>query len=206
MEPVIHRCHRCIDGEVGADSSNILSSNEQVCVDKIEVGISCSRYHELCWTPSRKISKVGVLPSDSLLYSSASVARRNKSSSLFTSSHDCRCTNAILRKHVCSLSSLDGSDTATRCGSFYTIHSFTGRWWCVEEALHQISAGSRCPSFCRLIDVLASHDIAINLRSSRQHTLPQTTEPLLIRGATVRRRPLNKLPNPCPLWTRAPVK
>ena len=50
MEPVIHRCHRCIGGEVGADSSNHLSSNEQVCVDKIEVGIACSRYHELYWT------------------------------------------------------------------------------------------------------------------------------------------------------------
>ena len=128
------------------------------------------------------------------------------SSSLFTPSHDCRCTNAILRKYVCSLSSFGGSDTPTGCGSFYTLHSFTGRWWCVEKALHHISAGSRCPSFCCLLDVLTSHDIASNLRSSRQRTLPQTTAPRLIRGATVRRRPLNKLPNPCPLWTRAPVK
>ena len=76
MEPVIHRCHRCIGGEVGTDSSNHLSSNEQVCVGKIEVGISCSRYLEFYWTPSRETSKVGVLPSDRLLYSSASVARR----------------------------------------------------------------------------------------------------------------------------------
>ena len=97
-----------------------------------------------------------------------------RSSSLFTPSHDCWCTNAILRKHVCSLSSFDGNDTATRCGSFHTLHSFTGRWWCVEEALHQISAGSRCSSFCRLLDVLTSHDIASNLRSSRQRTLPQS--------------------------------
>ena len=96
------------------------------------------------------------------------------SSSLFTPSHDCRCTNAILRKHVCSLSSFGGSDTPTGCGSFYTLHSFTGRWWCVEKALHQISAGSRCPSFCCLLDVLTSHDIASNLRSSRQRTLPQS--------------------------------
>ena len=96
------------------------------------------------------------------------------SSSLFTPSHDCRCTNAILRKHICSLSSFDGSDVTTRCGSFYTLHSFTGRWWCVEEALHHISAGSRCPSFCRLLDVLTSHDIDSNLRSSRQRTLPQS--------------------------------
>ena len=128
------------------------------------------------------------------------------SSSLFTPSHDCRCTNAILRKHVCSLSSFGGSDTATGCGSFYTLHSFTGRWWCVEKALHQISAGSRCPSFCCLLDVLTSHHIASNLRSSRQRTLPQSDSTSLIRGATVRRRPLNKLPNPRPLWTRAPVK
>ena len=35
---------------------------------------------------------------------------------------------------------------------------------------------------------------------------PNATAPRLIRGATDRRRPLNKLPNPCPLWTRAPVK
>ena len=96
------------------------------------------------------------------------------SSSHFTPSHDCRCTNAILRKHVCSLSLFDGSDTATRGSSFYTLHSFTGRWWCVEKVLHQISAGSRCPSFCRLLDVLTSHDIASNLRSSRQRTLPQS--------------------------------
>ena len=40
MEPVIHRSHRCIRGEVGADSSNHLSSDEQVGVGKIEVGIS----------------------------------------------------------------------------------------------------------------------------------------------------------------------
>ena len=88
--------------------------------------------------------------------------------------HDCGCTNAILRKHVCLLSSFDGCDTVTRCGLFYTLHPFTGRWWCVEEALLQISAGSRCPSFCRLLDVLTSHDIACNLRSSRQRTLPQS--------------------------------
>ena len=122
------------------------------------------------------MSKVGVQPSDRLLYSSASVARRKclVHSSLFTPSHDYRCTNAILRKHVCSLSSFGGSDTATGCGSLYTLHSFTGRWWCVEKALHQISAGSRCPSFCCLLDVLTSHNIASNLRSSRQRTLPQS--------------------------------
>ena len=51
VEVHVHRCHRCIGGEVGADSSNHLGSNEQVCVGKIEVGISCSRCHEFYWTP-----------------------------------------------------------------------------------------------------------------------------------------------------------
>ena len=172
MEPVIHRCHRCIGGEVGAHSSNHLRSNEQVCIGKIEVGISCSRYYKFYWTPESRDVKgwCSTQRPSSILVCVGGTAKR--SSSLFIPSHDCRCTNAILRKHVCSLSSFDGSDTATRCGSFYTLHSFTGRWWCVGEALHQISAGSRCPSFCRLLDVLTNHDIASNLRSSRQRTLP----------------------------------
>ena len=174
MEPVIHRCHRCICGEVGADSSNHLSSDEQVRVCKIEVGISCSRYQELYWTPrvERCQGWCSTQRPSSILVWVGGTAKM--SSSLFTPSHDCRCTNAILRKHVCSLSSFGGSDTPTGCGSFYTLHSFTGRWWCVEKALHQISAGSRCPSFCCLLDVLSSHDIASNLRSSRQRTLPQS--------------------------------
>ena len=176
MELVIHRCHRCIGGEVGADSSKQLSSNEQVCVGKIEVGISCSRYHEFYWTPPPESRDVkgwcSTKRPSSILVCVGGTPKRY--SSLFTPSHDCRCTNAILRKHVWSPSSFDGSGTATRCGSFYTLHSFIGRWWCVEEALHHISAGSRCPSFRRILDVLTSHDIAGFLRSSRQRTFPQS--------------------------------
>ena len=155
------------------------------------------------------MSKVGVLPSDRLLHSSASVARRKclvMSSSLFTPSHDCRCTNAILRKQICSVWSFGGSDTATGCGSFYTLHSFTGRWWCVEKALHQISAGSRCPSLCCLLDVLTSHDIASNLRSSRQRTLPQSDSTSFDQRGNRSEETNEQTSNPCPLWTRAPVK
>ena len=65
MEPVIPRCHRCIGGEVGADSSNHLSSNEQICVPGIT--------NSMGPPPSRETSKVGLLPSYRLLYSSASV-------------------------------------------------------------------------------------------------------------------------------------
>ena len=35
-----------------------------------------------------------------------------------------------------------------------------------------MSSFSRCPSFCRILDALTCHDIASNLRSSRQRTLP----------------------------------
>ena len=131
-------------------------------------------FHESYWTPESRDVKgwCSIQRPSSILVCVGGTTKM--SCSLFTPSHDCRCTNAILRKHVCSLSSLGGSDTATGCGSFYTLHSFTGRWWCVEKALHQISAGSRCPSFCCLLDVLTSHDIASNLRSSRQRTLPQS--------------------------------
>ena len=54
VEPVVHRCHLCISGEVGTVSSNNLSSNEQVGVGKIEVGISGSRQHEFNWTPESR--------------------------------------------------------------------------------------------------------------------------------------------------------
>ena len=172
----MHRCHRCTGGEVCNDSSNHLSSDEQVGVGKIEVGISSSRYHKFYWaTESRDVKGwCSTQRPSSILVCVGGTAKR--SSSPFTPSYDCLCTNAILRKHVCSLSSFDGSDTSTRCGPFYTLHSFTRRWWCIEEALHHISSCSRCPSFCRLLYVLTSHDIASNLHSSRQRTLPPTRQ------------------------------
>ena len=171
MEPVIHRCHRCIGGEVGADSSNHLSSNEQVCVGKIEVGISCSRYHEFYWTPPPPESRDVKWWCSTQRPSSIVVCvggTSKMSSSLFTPSHDCRCTNAILRKYVCSLSSFGGSDTATGCGSFYTLHSFAGirnhasnrrwrrlvqtsnepttrDWWCCPDPAPNPSMSGRSP-------------------------------------------------------------
>ena len=54
VELVVHRCHMCIGGQVGADASTHFSSNEQVCVGKIEVGISCTRQHEFYRTPESR--------------------------------------------------------------------------------------------------------------------------------------------------------
>ena len=168
MEPVIHRCHWGIGGEVGADSSNHLSSNEPVCVG---VGGTAKR-----------------------------------SSSLFTPSYDCRCTNAILRKHICSLSSFDGSDTATRDGSFYKFHSFTGGGGVLRMLYIRFlpaAVALRFAAFKTLLPATPSPAICAPVVSSR---VPKATAPCLIRGATVQKRPLNKLPNQCPLWTRAPIK
>ena len=79
METVIHRCHRCIGGEFDADSSNHLSSNEQVCVGKIEVGLSCSRYHELYWTHESRDVKgwCSTHRSSSILVCVGSTAKRS---------------------------------------------------------------------------------------------------------------------------------
>ena len=149
------------------------------------------------------MSKVGVQPSDRLLYSSGSVARRKclVHSSLPHTIAGVR--TPILRKHVCSLSSFGGSDTATGCGSFYTLHSFTGRWWCVEKAcirFRPAAVALRFAAFLTFLPATTSPAICAPVASAR---FPKATAPRLIRGATVRRRPLNKLPNPCPLWTRA---
>ena len=120
------------------------------------------------------MSKVGVQPSDRLLYSSGSVAQR-------------KClVHSSLPHTIVGVRTPYYENTSVRCRLLVGVTRRRGavrfirftrlpwRWWCVEKALHQISAGSRCPSFCCLLDVLTSHDIASNLRSSRQRTLPQS--------------------------------
>ena len=109
--------------EVGTDYSNKLGSNEQVYVGEIDEDIPSSRQHEFYpTTESRDVwikSWCSTQRMSSILVCVGGMAKR--SSSPFNPSYDCRCTNAILRKHVCSLSSYDGSDTSTRCGPFYTV-------------------------------------------------------------------------------------
>ena len=206
MEPVIHRCHLCIGGEVGADSSNHLSSNEQVCVGKIEVGISCSRYHEFYWTPpppppSRETSKVGVLPSDPLLYSSASVARRKD---IVRSSHPhtivgvrtpyyentsvrCRRLMGVTRRRG-----------AARFIRFTRLPGGGGVLRMLYIRFLPAAVALRFAAFLTFLPATTSPAICAPVVSAR---FPKATSPLLIRGATVRRRPLNTLPNPCPLCT-----
>ena len=169
MEPVIHRCHRCIGGEVGADSSNHLSSDEQVRVCKIEVGISCSRYHEFYWTPRVEMSNVGVQPSDRLLYSSASVARR-------------KClVHSSLPHTIVGVRTPYYENTSVRCRRLVGVTRRRGAVRFIRFTRLPGGGGvlrRLCirflPAAVALLDVLTSHDIASNLRSSRQRTLPQS--------------------------------
>ena len=97
----------------------------------------------------------------------------NKSSSLFTPSHDCRCTNAILGEYVRLLPlSFGGTGPTAGCNSFYTLrrrcssfHTFAWRWGCGEKTVHQGPSGCCRSSFCRLLDILTSHDVAGYLRT-----------------------------------------
>ena len=60
----------------------------------------------------------------------------------------------------------------------------------------------RFAAFVTFLPATTSPAICAPVVSAR---FPKTTAPLLIRGATVRRRPMNKLPNPCPLWSAGKV-
>ncbi len=58
----------------------------------------------------------------------------------------------------------------------------------------------RFAAFLTFLPATTSPGICAPVVSTR---FANATAPRLIRGATDRRRPLNTLPNPCPLWTRA---
>ena len=142
---------------------------------------------------------VGVLPIDLLRYSSALVERRK---GLIHSSHPHTivCVRTPYYEHAtCPRSLFGGNGTTTMCSSFYTLHSFAGKWWCVEDTLHQVSTGSRRSSFRRLLHVLPSYDIAVNMRSFCQRTLPQSDGSSLYYMCYRLEETAEQIPNPCPL-------
>ena len=128
------------------------------------------------------------------------------SSSLFTPSHDCRCSNAILQNtsdHCRHLIGVTRQRGAARFISFTRLPGGGGvlRRLCIRFLLPAVAL--RFAAFLTFLPAMTSPAICAPVVSA---PFPKATAPLLIRGATVQRRPLNKLPNPCPLWTRAPVK
>ena len=152
------------------------------------------------------MSKVGVLPSDRLQYWSASVARRKglvhyspphtivcvRTPYYENTSVRCRCLMEVTRRRG-----------AARCIRFIRLPGGGGvlRRLCIR-CLPAASA-LRFAAFFMLLPATTSPAICVPVVSAR---FPNATAPQLTRRATDRRRPLNKLPNPCPLWTRAPVK
>ena len=152
------------------------------------------------------MSKVGVQPSDRLLYSSASVARR-------------KClVHSSLPHAIVGVRTPYHENTSVRCRRLVGVTRRRGavrfirftrlpggdgvlrRFWI---RFLPAAVALRFAAFLTFLLATISSAICAPVASAR---FPKATAPRLIRGATVRRRPLNKLPNPCPLWTRAPVK
>ena len=126
-----------------------------------------------------------------------------RSSSLLTPSHDCRCTNPTLRKHVFVWWEWHVDEVRPVLYASLVYREVKVCWGGFASDL------SRQPFlFIKLpywrSDQTRHHQLSA--RQSSAHASPMRTAPRLIRGATDRRKPLNKLPNPCPLWTRSPVK
>ena len=156
--------------------------------------------------PSRETSKVGVLPSDRLLYSSASVARRKclvRSSlphTIFGERTPYYENTSVRSRRLMGVKRRRG---AARFIRFTRLSGGGGvlRRLCIRFLPAAVAL--RVSALSTFLPATTSPAICTPVVSTR---FPKATAPRLIRGATVRRRPLNKLPNPCPLWTRAPVK
>ena len=155
---------------------------------------------------NREMSKVGVLSTDRLLYWYESVARRKglvHSSPLHmivgartpyyeNTSVRCRRLMGVTR----------------RCGTvrFIRFIRLPGGGGVLSRLCIRFlpaAVALRFAAFLTFLPATTSPAICAPVVSAR---FPKATAPRLIRGVTVGRRPLNKLPNPCPLWTRAPVK
>ena len=152
------------------------------------------------------MSKVGVQPSDRLLYSSGSVARR-------------KClVHSSLPHTIVGVRTPYYQNTYVRCRRLVGVTRRQGavrfirftrlpggggvlRRLCIRFLPAAVAL--RFAAFLKFLPATTSPAIFSPVASAR---FPKATAPRLIRGATVRRRPLNKLPNPCPLWVRAPVK
>ena len=120
------------------------------------------------------MSKVGVQPSDRLLYSSGSVARR-------------KClVHSSLPHTIVGVRTPYYENTSVRCRRlvgvtrrrgavrFIRFTRLPGGGGVLRRLCIIFLPAAVCPSFCCLLDALTSHDIASNLRSSRQRTLPQS--------------------------------
>ena len=149
------------------------------------------------------LPEVVVLPSHRLLYTSASMTRRK--GIRFSHPH----TSVDLRTSYYENTSvryprLTGVTRRRGAACFIRFTRLPGGGVVLERLCLRFlpaAVALRFAAFLTFIPATTSPTICAPAVSER---FPKATSPRLIRGATVRRRPLNKLPNPCPLWTRAP--
>ena len=156
--------------------------------------------------PSRKTSKVGVIPSDRRLCSSESVAWRKglvRSSPPHTIGgvRTPYYENTYVRCH--RLMVVTRRRDAARFIRFTRLPGGGGVWRRLCIRCLPAAVALRFAAFLTFLSATTSPAICAPVVSAR---FPKAAAPRLMRGATVRRRPLNKLPIPCSLFTRAPEK
>ena len=144
------------------------------------------------------MSKVGILPSDRLLHSSASVERR-KGLVHYSPPHK-----------IVGVRTPYYENTSVRCRRLMGVTRRRGaarfirftrspggggvfRRLCIRFLPATVAL--RFAAVLTFLPATTSPAICAPVVRAR---LPKATAPRLIRRATVRRRPLNKLPNPCP--------
>ena len=140
--------------------------------------------------PSREMSKVGVLPSGRLLYSSASVARRKD---LVRSSHP---------HTVVGVRTPYYENTSVRCRLLTGVTRRRGAARFIRFTRLPGGGGVLRMLCIRFLPAAFALRFAASLTFLPAKTSPAICAPVVSarfpRGATVRSRPLNKLPNPCP--------
>ena len=207
VQPIVHWTHRNGRVEIRAVSLGHLRSHEEVGIGQIQVGVSRSGYKNSIGPPESR-DAVGWCSTHCPVSMLVTVGGTlNISSSLLTPSQDCRCTKAILSVEKVAWARCLPFTTSFRktgwsylCSSFYRSLSFPRGWSSgSQETTYQVFSGVGRPSFRRLFNVLACIPVLRAL-------LPRAIAPRLMSGATLRSKPPNKLPCPCPLCTLAPTK
>ena len=122
MEPVVHMCHARIGNDVGSVSFTIFARTSRYVLARSRYASPVpGKMNSIRPPESRDVDGwYSIQPPSSILVCVGGTA--NKSSLLFTPSHDCRCTNAILGEYVRSLLlSFGRTGSMTGCSSFYTL-------------------------------------------------------------------------------------
>ena len=213
MEPIVQGRHRCIVGDVGAYSANHLGANEQISVGTIDVSVSGSGYDEFYRaTRIERRDRLVLYPAtvfdaslrrwygEQVQFALHSIAR------LPVNERHARKTRLLRRYGVFSQLALRVVFVYYHVDVQLVSRVFRAvtmsRAYSVANLFPQ-SSSSVSPQSGYSHPIIHHQQICAPVFNAR---FPSAIAPRLISGATDRRRPPNKLPNPCPRWTRAPAK